>query len=95
LTQLQRELSDAAIAVLEVGGYFGYATCSPHLAETSIQVKDILSSHPELELIDLTKFLPPELHEAIRDGALSLWTHRHETDAMYMAVFRKKDLTSL
>ena len=95
LTQLQRELSDAAISVLEVGGYFGYATCSPHLAETSIQVKDILSNHPELELIDLTQYLPPQLHGAIRDGALSLWTHRHETDAMYMAVFRRKDPLSL
>jgi 16S rRNA (cytosine967-C5)-methyltransferase len=91
LTQLQRELSDAAISILESGGYFGYATCSPHLAETSIQVKDILNSHPELELIDLTDYLPAELQGAIRDGALSLWTHRHETDAMYMAVFRKKD----
>ena len=95
LTQLQRELSDAAISILEVGGYFGYATCSPHLAETSIQVKDILNSHPELELIDLTEYLPAGLHGAIRDGALSLWTHRHETDAMYMAVFRKKDPLSL
>ena len=95
LTQLQRELSDAAISILEVGGYFGYATCSPHLAETSIQVKDILNNHPELEQIDLSQYLPAELNGAIRDGALSLWTHRHETDAMYMAVFRKKDSTSL
>jgi 16S rRNA (cytosine967-C5)-methyltransferase len=95
LTQLQRELSDAAISVLEVGGYFGYATCSPHLAETSIQVKDILDNHPELELTDLTQYLPAGLLGAIRDGALSLWTHRHETDAMYMAVFRKKDPASL
>jgi len=95
LTQLQRELSEAAISILEDGGYFGYATCSPHLAETSIQVKDILSSHPELELIELSKYLPSELHGATRDGALSLWTHRHETDAMFLAVFRKKDPTSL
>ena len=95
LTQLQRELSDAAISILNVGGYFAYATCSPHLAETSIQVKDILNNHPELEMIDLTQYLPPELHGAIRDGALSLWTHRHETDAMYMAIFRKKDAPSL
>ena len=95
LTQLQRELSDAAISILEVGGYFGYATCSPHLAETSIQVKDILNNHPELELLDLTQYLPRELQGAIRDGSLSLWTHRHETDAMYMAVFRKKELPRL
>lgn len=95
LTQLQRELSDAAISILEVGGYFGYVTCSPHLAETSVQVRDILNNHSELELIDLTYYLPSQLQGAIRDGALSLWTHRHETDAMYMAVFRKKDPLSL
>ena len=90
LTQLQRELSDAAISVLEDGGFFGYATCSPHLAETSIAVSDILRKHPELELVDLQPYLPAELNSAIRDKSLSLWTHRHETDAMFLAVFRKK-----
>jgi len=90
LTQLQRELSDAAISVLEVGGFFGYATCSPHLAETSIAVSDILRKHPELDLVDLQPYLPPGLNQALRDKSLSLWTHRHETDAMFLAVFRKK-----
>jgi 16S rRNA (cytosine967-C5)-methyltransferase len=90
LTQLQRELSGAAISVLEEGGYFGYATCSPHMAETSIAVTDILRKHPELELVDLQPHLPPELKSAMRDKSLSLWTHRHETDAMFLAVFRKK-----
>ena len=90
LTQLQRELSDAAISVLEDGGFFGYATCSPHLAETSIAVGDILRKHPELELVDLQPYLPSDLTSAMRDKSLSLWTHRHETDAMFLAVFRKK-----
>ena len=90
LTQLQRELSDAAISVLEDGGFFGYATCSPHLAETSIAVSDILRKHPELELVDLQPYLPVDLNSAMRDKSLSLWTHRHETDAMFLAVFRKK-----
>jgi 16S rRNA (cytosine967-C5)-methyltransferase len=90
LTQLQRELSDAAISVLDHGGFFGYATCSPHLAETSIAVSDILRKHSELELVDLKPFLPPGLSSALRDKSLSLWTHRHETDAMFLAVFRKK-----
>ena len=90
LTQLQRELSDAAISVLEDGGFFGYATCSPHLAETSIAVSDILRKHPELELVDLQPYLPAQLNSAMRDKSLSLWTHRHETDAMFLAVFRKK-----
>lgn len=90
LTQLQRELSDAAISVLADGGFFGYATCSPHLAETSIAVNDILRKHPELELVDLQPYLPADLSFAMRDKSLSLWTHRHETDAMFLAVFRKK-----
>ena len=90
LTQLQRELSDAAISVLKDGGFFGYATCSPHLAETSIAVSDILRKHPELELVDLQSYLPSGLNSAMRDKSLSVWIHRHETDAMYLAVFRKK-----
>ena len=90
LTQLQRELSDAAISVLAEGGFFGYATCSPHLAETSIAVSDILRKHPELEIVDLAPYLPAQLISAMRDKSLSLWTHRHETDAMFLAVFRKK-----
>jgi 16S rRNA (cytosine967-C5)-methyltransferase len=90
LTQLQRELADAAIAVVAEDGFFGYATCSPHLAETSIAVSDVLRKHPEIELVDLTSYLPVNLHGAIRDKSLSLWTHRHETDAMFLAIFRKK-----
>ena len=90
LTQLQRELSEGAISVLEDGGFFGYATCSPHLAETSIAVSDVLRKHPELELVDLQPYLPVDLNSAMRDKSLSLWTHRHETDAMFLAVFRKK-----
>jgi 16S rRNA (cytosine967-C5)-methyltransferase len=75
---------------LAEGGFFGYATCSPHLAETSIAVSDILRKHPELEIIDLAPYLPAQLISAMRDKSLSLWTHRHETDAMFLAVFRKK-----
>ena len=89
LIQLQREIADAALSSLSRGGIFGYATCSPHLAETSILVSDILKRHSELEQIDVTNYLPANLNGAIRDGSLSLWTHRHNTDAMFLALFRK------
>jgi len=89
LTQLQRELSNAAIAALNDGGIFGYATCSPHLAETTIAVNDLLKRHPNLELVDVSRYLPTNLTGAVRDGALSLWTHRHEMDSMFLAIFRK------
>jgi 16S rRNA (cytosine967-C5)-methyltransferase len=89
LTQLQRELIEAAIQALKPGGVLGYATCSPHLAETSIQIADIKKKHLEVQQIDVDQFLPPTLHGATRDGAMSLWTHKHGTDAMYLALFRK------
>ena len=89
LTQLQRELIDSAIEALNPGGVLGYATCSPHLAETSIQIADIKRKHTELSQIDVDPFLPEKLEGANRDGAMSLWTHKHGTDAMYLALFQK------
>jgi 16S rRNA (cytosine967-C5)-methyltransferase len=90
LTQLQRELINSAIAVLNPGGILGYATCSPHLAETTVQVNDIVKNHPDMELVDISPFLPKGLENATRAGAMALWTHLHGTDAMFLAVFRKK-----
>jgi 16S rRNA (cytosine967-C5)-methyltransferase len=89
LLQLQMELSDAAISVLNPGGYFGYATCSPHFAETTGQVRQILKSHPELSPVDINSYLPENLVDATREGALSLWGHRHNTDSMFLALFKK------
>jgi 16S rRNA (cytosine967-C5)-methyltransferase len=86
---LQREISDAAISIMNVGGVFGYATCSPHLAETSIAVADILKKHPELEQIDIQPFMPQGLDGGVRDKSMALWTQRHNTDAMFLALFRK------
>jgi len=89
LTQLQRELVDSAINALNPGGLLGYATCSPHLAETSIQVADIKRKHLDLEQVAVEKFLPTTLRDATRDGAMSLWPQKHDTDAMYLALFQK------
>lgn len=90
LTQLQRELVESAIHALRPGGVLGYATCSPHLAETSIQVADIKKKYPELDQVEVDVYLPSSLVGATRDGAMSLWTHKHGTDAMYLALFRKE-----
>ena len=90
LLVLQRELSDAAISVLNPAGVFGYATCSPHFSETSGEVLRILKDHPDLEQIEVAQYLPANLHGALRDKALSLWTSKHGTDAMFLALFRKR-----
>ena len=90
LTALQRELIESAISALNVGGVLGYATCSPHLAETSIQVADIKKKFTNVEQITVDPFMPQNLEGGVRDQAMSLWTHRAGTDAMYLALFKKR-----
>ena len=71
-----------------VGGVVGYATCSPHLAETRAVVADVLKQYPDTELIDARPLLPgvPALGEG---PDIQLWPHLHGTDAMYLALIRK------
>ena len=90
LTELQLELAESAISNLNHNGIFGYATCSPHFAETFGQVKMILKKHPELEQVDVSPYLPSNLHGAVRDKAMALWTSVHDTDSMFLALFQKK-----
>lgn len=89
LTQLQRELFDSAVSVTEVGGVIAYVTCSPHLAETRVQVSDALKRHTEIRQISVEQYLPKTLSNAVVNGAMQLWTHRHGTDAMFMALFER------
>ncbi|MGW4872191.1 RsmB/NOP family class I SAM-dependent RNA methyltransferase [Streptomyces chartreusis] len=85
---LQRELLRNAIDSVRVGGVVGYATCSPHLAETRAVVDDVLKHRTDVELIDARELLPgvPELGEG---PDVQLWPHVHGTDAMYLALMRK------
>lgn len=89
LLQLQMEIVEGALEVLNPGGLLGFATCSPHFAETTAQVNAILKAHPELELINIDEFLPVSLNDCTRDGALALWGHKHKTDSMFLALLRK------
>lgn len=89
LTQLQRELIDSAFNALNIGAILGYATCSPHIAETTVQVNEILKRYPSMKLVPIAPYLPENLQGADRDGSMSLWTHKHGTDAMFLAILRK------
>jgi 16S rRNA (cytosine967-C5)-methyltransferase len=92
LVILQAEIIDSAVACLTPGGLLGYATCSPHLSETRIAVSEALKRHPNMELVDITSFIHPEMRtSAVDRGSLTLWTHRHNTDAMFLSVLRKKN----
>lgn len=86
---LQRGLLREALRAVRVGGVVGYATCSPHLAETRAVVDDVLgATGVAAEAVDARPLMPgvPDL------GAgpdVQLWPHLHGTDAMYLALLRR------
>ncbi|MFH8367131.1 RsmB/NOP family class I SAM-dependent RNA methyltransferase [Streptomyces sp. NPDC018031] len=89
---LQRGLLREALAAVRVGGVVGYATCSPHLAETRAVVEDVLRGRggpaASAEWIDARPLMPGV--PALGDGPdVQLWPHLHGTDAMYLALLRR------
>ncbi len=89
LVPLQRSLIDSAYEMLEPGGVIGYATCSPHLAETTAQVLDAQHRHQDLQVLDISTISPRGATGVKLDGTLQLWTHLNGSDAMFLALLRK------
>jgi 16S rRNA (cytosine967-C5)-methyltransferase len=89
---LQRGLLREALKAVRIGGVVGYATCSPHLAETRVVVEDVLKGRggpaAEAEWVDARPLMPGV--PALGDGPdVQLWPHLHGTDAMYLALLRR------
>lgn len=87
LVKLQRELLASAIELVRPGGVVLYATCSPHLAETVGVAADAVRRRP-VAAVDARPLFEPV--DRLGDGPyVQLWPHRHGTDAMFAAAFRK------
>ncbi|WP_158864412.1 RsmB/NOP family class I SAM-dependent RNA methyltransferase [Leifsonia sp. AG29] len=96
LTALQSRLLDSAFAALRPGGTLAYVTCSPHLAETRGVVTGALDRHDgAIEQLDTAAVLQDvamqRLDLAGAPETVQLWPHRHGTDAMFIALLRKRD----
>ena len=92
LVMIQKELLTAGVQLLRAGGLIAYVTCSPHMLETKAQVLELLRKNPEIELVSIDPYLPPSVprHVLAQDGSMQLWTHKDESDSMFMALLRKK-----
>ncbi|MGW6502445.1 RsmB/NOP family class I SAM-dependent RNA methyltransferase [Nonomuraea angiospora] len=89
LGKLQRRLLGTALDAVRPGGVVAYVTCSPHLAETRVVVGDVVARRGDVEQLDARAYLP----EAgdLGDGPhAQFWPHRHGTDAMFLALLRKR-----
>ena len=91
LTQLQFELLESAAKALKSGGSLLYVTCSPHVSETTAVI-DKAQRVLGLTVLDLTT----ELNSKFMDNSLprgrktvQLYTHRDNTDCMFMAMLTK------
>ncbi|MFC6286503.1 RsmB/NOP family class I SAM-dependent RNA methyltransferase [Nocardioides sp. GCM10027113] len=91
LVPLQRRLLGAALDSVRPGGVVLYATCSPVVAETAGVVRDVLAAREDVVLEDAGPLLP-EVADAAGPlpGTLQLWPHRHRTDAMFLALLRRR-----
>ena len=89
LVLLQRQLLDSSYKLLKPNGVIAYVTCSPHIAETRGQVMDFLSGHKDMKILSLNDLPGAYLNGLLPDGSLQLWTHLDQSDAMFMALFKK------
>ena len=87
LVPLQRDLLGSALDLVRPGGVVLYATCSPVLAETADVVDAVLAARPEAALQPLALGVTDAAGP--RPGTVQLWPHRHETDAMFLALVRR------
>lgn len=95
LTALQGELADAAFRALASGGVLAYVTCSPHTAETHGTLGRALErwgDHAEqLDTAATVQALARHPLDLAGDGrTVQLWPHRHGTDAMFIALVRRR-----
>ncbi len=97
LTALQRDLLLAGVDAARPGGVVAYSTCSPHLPETREVVEAVLGGRDDVEPIDARQALraapgvPPDLLTGLPDApTVQLWPHRHGTDAMFLALLRRR-----
>jgi 16S rRNA (cytosine967-C5)-methyltransferase len=93
LAPLQRALLTSALDAVAPGGVVGYATCSPHVAETRFVVSDVVRKRADVEVVDARSLFTDAAGqpvEGLGDGPfVQLWPHVHGTDAMFFALLRR------
>lgn len=94
LGPLQRDLLRSALDAVAPGGLVGYATCSPHPAEATFVVRDVIRKRDDVEVVDARELFRDASGDVLHDlgdgPAVQLWPHVHGTDAMFFTLLRKK-----
>lgn len=86
LTRLQASILDSAARLVRVNGGLIYATCSLLHEENAGQVENFLKTHPDFELVPISKLWPHDwCAPPCDDPYLSLSPALHHTDGFFAA----------
>ena len=80
----------SAVESVRRGGVVAYVTCSPVLAETVGAISGVLETRDDVELLDAAAVLEVPDAAGALPGTVQLWPHRHGTDAMFLALLRRR-----
>jgi 16S rRNA (cytosine967-C5)-methyltransferase len=89
LSRLQSKILTQVGRLLKPGGVLVYSTCTLAVDENERNVERFLSGHPEFELQDAARYLPPTAKQMTRGDYFQALPHRDGTDGFFAARMRK------
>ncbi len=87
---IQQKILGHAAAMLKPGGYLLYSTCTFSVKEDEENVRRLLDSYPDMELIPIPGF-PGACGGAGLSGCLRLYPHKVRGEGHFLALLRKKN----
>jgi len=90
MQEKQIGILDGAARLLKGGGRLVYATCSLLAEENQRVAENFLATHPEFELVPMSKVLAEQKIPLEMGDYLVLLPHIHQTDGFFAAVFERK-----
>jgi 16S rRNA (cytosine967-C5)-methyltransferase len=88
----QLAILDGAARLVKGGGRLVYATCSFLNEENDQVAAEFVASHPDFELVPMSKVLAEQKIALEMGDYLKLLPHKHQTDGFFAAVFERKKM---
>jgi 16S rRNA (cytosine967-C5)-methyltransferase len=94
MQEKQASILAGAARLLKSGGRLVYATCSLLTEENDTIVEQFLASHPDFELVPMSKVLAEQKIPLEMDQYLKMLPHKHQTDGFFAAVLERKPMAA-
>ena len=94
MQEKQAAILAGAARLLKGGGRLVYATCSLLNEENEFIVEQFIASHPDFDLVPMSKVLAEQKIDLDMDQYLKLLPHKHGTDGFFAAVLERKPMAA-